>query len=114
GYRIHRETWKLLASAPVITLGKRWPEIFPMLAAEPAAATSQQAWQAFAQERGLSANDAAACQATVAASVLHIQAPQRLADALRRLRSDSAKGQSWTLVGEGGTRKIVRVALELI
>jgi len=109
GFGIHRETWKLLASAPMVTVGPAWPRVFPVLTHEASADWQLSAWRMLARERGISDADAAACTVSAGENSLHITAPAKPGDAVRRLRNESTKGQTWTLAGEGAIRKLTRV-----
>jgi hypothetical protein len=113
GFAIHVDSWRLLTSAPVISLTRNWPEVFPMLATDLPIRAYQQAWRNFAQERNIAAADADACSLTVDDNIVHIAAPAQLSDPLRRLRSEATKGHAGMLVGEGSMRKIVRLSLEM-
>lgn len=113
GFAVLRDTWKLLASAPLVSLGAHWPEVLPVLTADFSVEHYQQAWRSFAQERGVAEREAAACQVAPGDNALRVQASGKVADALRRLRNDSAKGLTWTLIGDGAVRKLARVVMDV-
>jgi hypothetical protein len=110
-FAVQATTWTLVRDGPVLELDQQWREVFPDLAAAPAADVWRQAWRTWCQPRSVPPADAEACVLEPAGDVLRVRAPRRLVDRLKAARSDAVKGEAWLLAGTGRVRALARIEL---
>jgi hypothetical protein len=103
GFAARQEGWVLASTEPVLALDAGWQEIFPELHT-PSPEGFRQAWHAWAQPRGITEDQLAACTPEWTGHRLRVQAPASVLDHLRATRSEVLKGDSWILVGDGRVR----------
>lgn len=110
GFSARQEGWVLSTAEPILAQNAGWQAIFPQLA-DPPPEVLQQAWRSWAQPRGLSDSQIAACAPERIGHRLRVQTPTSVVDHLHKTRSEVFKGDTWILIGDGRVRAAVNLEL---
>jgi hypothetical protein len=114
GFTVRPEGWSLFREAPLLTLTAEWTEVFPELAAAPAADDWRRAWRAWCQTHGLAEAEADECALEPEADRLRVRAPKRVLERLRAARGDPLKHEAGLLVGEVRARLLAPLEVEAL
>jgi hypothetical protein len=102
GFAAQQEGWRLQATEPILAVDRGWQELFPEFS-ELVPETLTRSWQQWAQVRGLTEADAAACSLAVTGQRLRVEAAAPVAERLHAGRGE------WLLAGEGYVRTALQV-----
>jgi hypothetical protein len=109
GFPVRIDGWQLNRE-PVLSLRSGREVLSPILE-EVGLESWKQAWQAWCQQRNVSAGEVEACKLELADYRLRVHATGRLIDRLRAARSDALKGEAWLLAGTGRVRAAALIDL---
>jgi hypothetical protein len=98
-FPLRPEGWTLRTERPAFSLGAYWRETLPDLAVDPSLEEWRAAWQSWSQQRTLPGAEVDNCMLRRDGHRLCVQAPVRLVERLRNLKSDALKNEAWVLAG---------------
>ena len=112
GFTVRAEGWSLFREAPLFSLTEGWAEVFPEVAAGPAADAWRQAWEQWCEPRGVAKADADACTLSPHEEKLHVRVPRPVMDRLRVARGDPLKHEACLLAGTARARAMALLEVE--
>jgi hypothetical protein len=111
GFWVEQAGWRLESSRPAFRLDRAASQDAPALVPQTPTDHWRRAWQEWCHPRNLPAVEVERCSAKLVGHRLVVQAPRRLIDRLRALRSDALKGEAWILAGDGPARQAALVEI---
>jgi hypothetical protein len=111
GFAFQLQNWTLQVREPVFTLVENETDDLAGWCPVPSPATWRQAWQLWAQQRGLAPAEAEACAVEPAGVQLRVLATPGVFERLRSGPPDIFKGEAWILAGAGRLRGAARLQL---